>query len=104
VPDDLGRWADPALLVLSSLAGGDKHGYVIVQDIEAEVGVRLGPGTLYGVISRLEERRMIEALPADGRRHPYRITAGGRTALAQEAQRMAKLAATTLTRLRTARA
>jgi DNA-binding PadR family transcriptional regulator len=98
--DDLGRWADPSLLVLASLADGPKHGYAITQDIESSVGVRLGPGTLYAVIPRLEERGLIEGLPAEGRRRPYRITAGGAAALAAEAARMRDLAALTLNRLR----
>ena len=45
---------DPTILVLSSLAGGDKHGYSMMRYIEAFAGVRLGPGTLYGAITRLE--------------------------------------------------
>jgi len=32
--DDLGRWSDPSVLVLSSLAGGEKHGYAMVSDID----------------------------------------------------------------------
>lgn len=100
--DELGRWAEPALLVLASLADGAKHGYAITQDIAAEVGVTLGPGTLYGAISRLEERGMIEPLAADGRRRPYRITAAGTEALAAQAVRMRDLAALTLSRLRLA--
>ena len=51
--------SDPTLLVLSSLAGGDKHGYAMMDDIERFAGVRLGPGTLYGAITRLEERGWI---------------------------------------------
>ena len=47
--------SDPALLVLSSLAGGHKHGYARREDIELFAGVRLGPGTLYGATTRLEE-------------------------------------------------
>jgi DNA-binding PadR family transcriptional regulator len=61
--------------VLTSLAGGPRHGYAITQDVAAQVGVRLGPGTLYGAIGRLEERGFIEPLPAENRRRPYRITA-----------------------------
>jgi DNA-binding PadR family transcriptional regulator len=102
--DELGRWADPALLVLASLADGAKHGYAITQDVTERVGVTLGPGTLYGVIARLEERGMIEALPADGRRRPYRLTPAGATALATQVARMQDLATQTLTRLRTAHA
>ena len=98
--DDLGRWAEPALLVLTSLAEGPKHGYAITQDIATEVGVALGPGTLYAVIARLEERGFIEALVADGRRRPYRITAAGTEALSTQAARMRDLATLTLSRLR----
>ena len=41
--DELGRWAEPGLLVLASLADGAKHGYAITTDVAAEVGVTLGP-------------------------------------------------------------
>jgi DNA-binding PadR family transcriptional regulator len=51
--------------VLTSLAGGPRHGYAITQDVAAQVGVRLAPGTLYGAIGRLEERGFIEPLPAE---------------------------------------
>lgn len=77
----LGRFGDPAVLILSSLAGGDKHGYALVKDIDEFAGVRLGPGTLYGALSRLEQRGLVEALAADDRRRPYRITPGGASAL-----------------------
>jgi DNA-binding PadR family transcriptional regulator len=102
VPDELGRWAEPALLVLASLAEGDKHGYAITQDIAAQIGVTLGPGTLYGAIGRLEERGLIEGLPAEGRRRPYRITPAGANALAVQAGRMRDLASLTLSRPRLA--
>lgn len=49
----------------------------MLQDIEAFAGVRLGPGTLYGAIGRLEERGLIEAFGASGRRRPYRLSAAG---------------------------
>jgi len=78
---DLGRFADPAVLILSSLAGGDKHGYALVKDIEEFAGVKLGPGTLYGALSRLEQRGLVEPLEAEERRRPYRLTARGADAL-----------------------
>lgn len=68
---------DPAILVLTSLADGSKHGYAITTDIADTIGVTLGPGTLYGVLARLETGGLIEALPPQGRRRPYRITAKG---------------------------
>ncbi len=97
--DDLGRWSDPSTLVLASLADGPKHGYAITQDIVAEVGVQLGPGTLYGAIARLEERGLIEAMPPQERRRPYRITAAGAQELAYAAVRMRLVAELGLSRL-----
>ena len=52
-------------------------------DIEKMADIRLGPGTLYGALSRLEQAGLIEALPADERRRPYRLTALGAAALRQ---------------------
>lgn len=76
-----GRPNDPPLLILTSLASGPKHGYALMQDIEAFAGVRLGPGSLYGAIGRLEERGLIEALGSAGRTRPYRLSPAGRDAL-----------------------
>ena len=73
--------SDPTLLVLSSLANGDKHGYAMMEDIAEFSGVRLGPGTLYGAITRLEQQKWIRPVPSDDRRQPYRITAEGRAHL-----------------------
>ncbi|MGH3499167.1 MAG: PadR family transcriptional regulator [Nocardioidaceae bacterium] len=72
---------DTAVLVLSSLADGSKHGYALARDIEQFAGVRLGPGSLYGALSRLEDRGLIEALPASDRRRPYQLTSSGATTL-----------------------
>jgi DNA-binding PadR family transcriptional regulator len=79
----LGRTQDATILVLTSLSGGPKHGYAIIKDIEAMSGVSFGPGTLYGVLARLEEEGLIETMAAEGPRRPYRITATGAKALRQ---------------------
>src|ERR1700753_1791580 len=71
------RANDPTLLILTSLASGDKHGYALLQDIERFAGVTLGPGTLYGAIARLEQRGLIEPVEEPGRRRPYRLAAEG---------------------------
>jgi DNA-binding PadR family transcriptional regulator len=76
------RANDPTLLILTSLASGEKHGYALLQDIEQFAGVTLGPGTLYGAIGRLEERDLIESAGDAGRRRPYRLTAAGAQELA----------------------
>lgn len=69
--------ADPGLLLLISLSGGPKHGHAMLLDVADFAGVRLGPGTLYGALARLEEEGLVEPLPADGRRRPYRLTDAG---------------------------
>jgi DNA-binding PadR family transcriptional regulator len=76
--------SDPTLLVLASLADGDKHGFAMMEDIQTFAGVRLGPGTLYGAITRLEERGWIRALSSTDRRRPYRLTAEGRRYLQEK--------------------
>jgi DNA-binding PadR family transcriptional regulator len=77
-----GRANDAALLILTSLADGPKHGYALLKDIEGFAGTTLGPGTLYGGIGRLEERGLIEALEPTGKTRPYRLTPAGRAELA----------------------
>lgn len=94
------RSNDPALLVLTSLADGPKHGYAMTVDIEDFAGARLGPGTLYGALARLEAKGLIEALPADDRRRPYRLTADGSAALEQELRQLQAVTARGLDRLR----
>jgi DNA-binding PadR family transcriptional regulator len=79
--EDFGRFAEPALMILISLADGPKHGYAMTDDIEQVSGVRFGPGTLYGAIARLESRGLIVRLQSDDRRNPYRLTAVGEKAL-----------------------
>lgn len=74
---ELGHYSDPPLLVLASLASGPKHGHAMIEDIAKLCGSRLGPGTLYGAIARLEEQGWIEPLPPEDRRRPYRITTEG---------------------------
>ena len=97
--DSLGRFAEPGLLILISLAGGPKHGYAMTTDIERLSEVRLGPGTLYGAIARLEQRGLIEALDADDRRRPYRLTAEGGRVLRARLDTLQRLARTGARRL-----
>jgi DNA-binding PadR family transcriptional regulator len=93
---------DAALLILTSLAGGAKHGYAMIDDIKSITGARLGPGTLYGAIARLEAEGMILALETDDRRRPYEITAAGRRRLEAEIGGMGNLVAAGRRRLRRA--
>ncbi|GLV60084.1 PadR family transcriptional regulator [Dictyobacter sp. S3.2.2.5] len=96
---NLGRFSDPPILILASLASGARHGYAIMEDIEAFAGVKLGPGTLYGAIARLEEANLIEALPAEERRRPYRLTAAGNAFLREQLSHMETFATMGLRRL-----
>jgi len=91
---------DPSLLVLASLADGDKHGYAMMEDIERFASVKLGPGTLYGAITRLEENGWIAPVPSDDRRQPYTLTPLGRKSLEEELAALNSVVKTALKRLK----
>jgi DNA-binding PadR family transcriptional regulator len=91
--------SDPTILVLSSLAGGDKHGYAMMEDIERFAGVRLGPGTLYGAITRLEQLGWIAPIKTKDRRQPYAITPSGREHLREHLTSLGRIARIGLRRL-----
>jgi DNA-binding PadR family transcriptional regulator len=84
---------DAQMLVLTALADGPLHGYAINTAIERLTGQRLGPGSLYGALTRLEAKRLIEPLAEEGRQRPLRLTDEGRTALERELRTMAHVAA-----------
>ncbi len=79
--NEIGRLSDPGLLILASLAGGEKHGYGILEDITGFSHVRFEPGTLYGALARLEHEGLIVALEPAGRRRPYALTPAGHAVL-----------------------
>jgi DNA-binding PadR family transcriptional regulator len=97
---------DAQMLALTALADGPLHGYAINSAIEVLTGARLGPGSLYGALARLEARKLIEpaAEPSDARdRHrTVRITPAGREALRAELEQMARVAKAGLRALGTA--
>jgi DNA-binding PadR family transcriptional regulator len=98
--DVLRRVGEASVLILISLADGPKHGYALIQDIKELAEVELGPGTLYGALDRLERLELIESLPADDRRHPYRITAPGAAALRAHLDSLERVSAAGRLRLR----
>jgi DNA-binding PadR family transcriptional regulator len=98
-PESFGRFLEPALLILVSLADGPKHGYAMIEDIAQLWGVRLGAGTLYGALTRLEGAGWIAALPATERRRPYQLTAAGAAVARAQLHRLQSLAATGLARM-----
>jgi DNA-binding PadR family transcriptional regulator len=99
----LGRFSEPALYILISLADGPKHGYAMTLDIEQVSGQKLGPGTLYGALARLETRKWIEPLPAEDRRRPYRLTGAGQKVLRHRLENLHSLARVGRARLAAAR-
>jgi DNA-binding PadR family transcriptional regulator len=97
--NDLGHFSNPSLLILASLAGGEKHGYAMMEDIRVMTAVRLGAGTLYGAITRLEQAGLIKPLPLEERRRPYRLTAAGAQLLRQTLSDLERFAGLGLKRL-----
>ncbi|MDQ2897671.1 MAG: PadR family transcriptional regulator [Actinomycetota bacterium] len=89
------RSNDSQMLVLTVLADGPRHGYAINSEIEKLTGSLLGPGSLYGALSRLEAHRLIEPahqeLDAGERHRTVRITDAGRATLRTELERMARV-------------
>ena len=81
---EFGRFAEPSLLILTSLSDGPKHGYAIMQDVEQGTGRPMGAGTLYAALVRLEEQGLVEPLTPVDRRRPYRLTAIGASNLAEQ--------------------
>jgi DNA-binding PadR family transcriptional regulator len=95
-----GPFSDPELLILASLAEGQKHGYAIMTDVLTFAEVELGPGTLYSAITRLVEMGWIEPCQPSGRQRPYKITPAGGLHLQTQLAKMRHLAKIGLKRLR----
>jgi len=95
----IGRTQDATILVLTSLSGGPKHGYALIKDIEAMSGEAMGPGTLYGVLVRLEQEGLVEPLESEDRRRPYRLTGAGAVVLRERLESITRVAKIGLRRL-----
>lgn len=86
----------PMFHVLLSLSKGDRHGYLIMKEIEERTAgaVRLSTGTLYGIVKRLLDNGLVsEVAAADPRRRAYRLTTFGREVAKAEAERLESLVA-----------
>lgn len=66
------------------------HGYQLMAAIEqvSKGRIKMGPGTLYGVLTRLQKDQLIVILNDDGRRKTYAITGDGKAALQAEYKRL----------------
>lgn len=100
---DTGRFGEPSLLILISLVGEPRHGYAMMEDILAFSGVKLGPGTLYGALARLEKQQLIEAVPSTDRRQPYQLTQAGMNALEEHLDSIHAVMTAGLQRIRATR-
>ncbi len=90
---------DSQILVMCALLDGPMHGYAINTAIEEMIDDRLGPGSLYGALTRLEAKGLIESLPGQGRQRPVQLTAQGREVVERELRAMARVADSGLRRL-----
>ena len=83
--------------ILLSLVDQPRHGYGVIQEVEARTGsaVRLGAGTLYSAIKRIRAWGWVEEVRApageDARRRYYGLTAEGRRVVKSEARRLQEL-------------
>ena len=97
--DSIRGSSDRSILILTSLADWPKHGYALIKDIEGFAGVKLGAGTLYSALAKLEQTGLVEALPPEERRRPYRITTTGREYLYLRLTESARIAEVGLRRI-----
>ena len=84
---------------MCALLDGPKHGYAINAEIEEMTDERLGPGSLYGALARLEAKDLIEPLAGQGRQRPVQLTGKGREVIERELRAMARVADSGLRRL-----
>lgn len=82
--------------VLLALSDGPLHGYGVMRRVEDESGIRMGPGTVYGTIQRLEDRGLVQDMGEDQedsrRRRRFGLSAEGRAVLRNEVVRIHRLA------------
>ena len=93
------KFSEPALFILISLAEKNRHGYAIMEDIEKSYDIKLGPGTLYGAVSRLEKEGYISVLESQDRKKPYKLTEEGQIYLTQQIKEIQKVTSLGLKRL-----
>jgi DNA-binding PadR family transcriptional regulator len=82
--------------ILLALVDGPLHGYAVMQAVERSAGaeLRMGPGTIYGSIQRMEEAGLVKELAtrSDDRRRVFALLPAGRRALEEESRRLIRLA------------
>lgn len=87
----------PVFHILLALSGKELHGLGIAEEVERATDgtVELGPGTLYRSLKEMSDAGLVREVEgpeqADPRRKYYGITAEGRTVVAAEAARLARI-------------
>jgi DNA-binding PadR family transcriptional regulator len=72
----LGRYAEPAMWVLTALQAGPRHAARLLDDVRSLDGP-IGHGTLFAALSRLERLALVEPAPNGAGRRAYRLTQRG---------------------------
>jgi DNA-binding PadR family transcriptional regulator len=93
-----GRWnrffgpGEVRLALLSLLAGGPKHGYELMKELENRSGglYRASAGAIYPALQQLEDEDLVTAQPTDGKR-TYRLTESGKKEVEREAESIARI-------------
>ncbi len=87
---DRGPLTEPMYYVLMSFLRGEMCGTEITEFVARKTGgrVRLGPGTLYTLLSKFQQEKLIRETQVDGRRRTYQITSRGRAAFLEEMERL----------------
>lgn len=93
------KFSEPSLFILISLADKNRHGYAIMEDIEKSYDIKLGPGTLYGAIARLEKAGYISVLESQDRKKPYKLTEEGQIYLTEQIKEIQKVTSLGMKRL-----
>ena len=107
-PEELLPLTPPVFHILLALAGEERHGYGIMQDVaqQTESALQLGPGTLYGCLKRMLAAGLVEQSEErpdpeldDERRRYYRMTPLGRRVVRAEAKRLAGAVSVAMSKL-----
>ena len=85
-----GALTEPMFYVLMSFLHQEMCGIEITEFVEKRTGgrLRLGPGTLYTLLGKFQEERLIEETQTEGRKRTYRLTDKGRRAYLEELERL----------------
>jgi len=110
IKDDIEKFiplAPASLQILLALAGGELHGYAIMQDVsrQSKGQYKLGPGTLYYNLERLIDQGLVDDMgrrvsDTDSRRRYYCLSTAGQVVLAAELKRLEGMIHTARLRLR----